>query len=60
MTILKTAVRETKARRAEKNFFEFFGDRPHPPFSKGLDDWPQSLISRSVSGTARTRTTFPP
>ena len=35
MTILKTAARETKVRRAEKNFF---GDRPH-------------LISKPGSGT---------
>ena len=52
---------QTEARRAEKEFFELFGDRPHPAtFSKGLDDWPHSVISRSVSGTARKRTIFPP
>ena len=30
----------------------FFGDHPHPPLSKGLDDQgPPPLISRSGSGT---------
>ena len=39
---------QTEARRADKIFF---GDRP--PLSKGLDDRPPPLISRSRSDTAK-------
>ena len=39
---------QTEARRAEKFFF---GDRLPPPLSRGLDDRPPTLISRSGSGT---------
>ena len=38
---------KTDARRAEKNFFW----RPLPPLSKGLNDRPPPLISKSGSGT---------
>ena len=40
-----------EAQRTDKNFLETV---PPPPFSKGVDDRPLSLISRSRSGTVLT------